>query len=94
VLGILPMFHVFALTTVLNFSIEIAAEIVLLPRFEMKQFLATLKRAKPSVIFGVPTIWVALNNLPTEQAPDLRGLTACVSGGAPLPIEVRHQFRR
>jgi long-chain acyl-CoA synthetase len=43
-LGILPMFHVFALTTVLNFSVEIGAEMVLLPRFEMDQVLKTMKR--------------------------------------------------
>jgi len=91
-LGVLPMFHVFALTTVLNFSIEIGAEIVLLPRFEMKQVLKTMKRKPPTQFFGVPTIYIAMNGLPVDQIPDLSSVRACISGGAPLPLEVREQF--
>ena len=91
-LAVLPMFHVFALTAVLNFSIEVAAELVLLPRFEMKQFLATIKRKPPTLFFGVPTIFIAMNALPREQQPDLSILRACISGGAPLPLDVRTTF--
>jgi long-chain acyl-CoA synthetase len=91
-LGVLPMFHVFALTTVLNFSVEIGAEMILLPRFEMKQVLNTMKRKPPTQFFGVPTIYVALNGLPDEEVPDLSNVRACISGGAPLPLEVREQF--
>ena len=91
-LGVLPMFHVFALTTVLNFSVEIGAEIVLLPRFEMKQVLRTMKRKPPTQFFGVPTIYVALNALPDDETPDLSAVRACISGGAPLPLEVREEF--
>ncbi|NKJ01074.1 long-chain fatty acid--CoA ligase [Novosphingobium sp. SG707] len=95
VLGVLPMFHVFALTTVLNFSIEIAAEIVLLARFDLKQMLGTIKRTRPTIIFGVPTIWVAMNNeVAPGEAPDLSHLSACVSGGAPLPLDVRQAFEK
>jgi long-chain acyl-CoA synthetase len=93
VLGVLPMFHVFALTTVLNFSVEIGAEIVLLARFDLKQMLRTIRRKPPTIMFGVPTIWQAIaNHVTPATAPDLSGLTACVSGGAPLPLEVRKQF--
>jgi len=93
VLGVLPMFHVFALTTVLNFSVEIGAEIVLLARFDLPQMLRTMRRKPPTILFGVPTIWTAINGkVPAAQAPDLSRLTACVSGGAPLPLEVREEF--
>jgi len=94
-LGVLPMFHVFALTTVLNFSIEIASAIILLPRFDLDQMLSTIKRTDPTIIYGVPTIWVAMNhNVPPELAPDLSRLTSCISGGAPLPYEVRMAFEK
>ncbi|MDE1916531.1 MAG: long-chain fatty acid--CoA ligase [Sphingomonadales bacterium] len=93
-LAVLPMFHVFALTAVLNFSIEVAAELVLLPRFEMKQFLETIKRKPPSLFFGVPTLFIAMNALPRDQQPDLSGLRACISGGAPLPLDVRTSFEQ
>ncbi|CAN5323091.1 long-chain fatty acid--CoA ligase [soil metagenome] len=93
-LGVLPMFHVFALTTVLNFSVEIAAEMVLLPRFEIDQVLHTMKRKPPTQFFGVPTIYIALNGLPDRRIPDLSNVRACISGGAPLPLEVRELFER
>jgi long-chain acyl-CoA synthetase len=91
-LAVLPMFHVFALTAVLNFAIEMAAELVLLPRFGMKQMLATIKRKPPTLFFGVPTMFVAMNALPKAQLPDLSHLRACISGGAPLPLDVRSKF--
>ncbi|MET0364618.1 MAG: AMP-binding protein, partial [Sphingobium sp.] len=93
-LGVLPMFHVFALTTVLNFSIEVGAEMILLPRFEMAQVLATMRRTRPTQFFGVPTIYVALNDLPDDKIPDLSSVRACISGGAPLPMEVRDRFEQ
>jgi long-chain acyl-CoA synthetase len=89
-LGVLPMFHVFALTTVLNYSVDTAAEMILLPRFEMKSFLETAKRVKPTQFFGVPTLYAALNGV------DLHGefdqVRVCISGGAPLPLEIRQKF--
>ncbi len=91
-LAVLPMFHVFALTAVLNFSIEIAAELVLLPRFTMKMMLAAIKRKPPTLFCGVPTLFIAMNGLPRAQLPDLSKLRACISGGAPLPLDVRTTF--
>ncbi|OHT20334.1 long-chain-fatty-acid--CoA ligase [Edaphosphingomonas haloaromaticamans] len=93
-LGVLPMFHVFALTTVLNFSVEIAAEMILLPRFEMDQVLATMKRTRPTQFFGVPTIYVAMNGVPDGKLPDMSAIRACISGGAPLPLDVREAFEK
>jgi long-chain acyl-CoA synthetase len=92
VLGVLPLFHVFALTNVLTFSTLVAAEMILLPRFELKQLLATIKRTRPTYFPAVPTIYNALANLSAEQRPDLSAIKVCISGGAPLPVEVRHAF--
>ncbi|WP_442677978.1 long-chain-fatty-acid--CoA ligase [Sphingomonas sp. ASY06-1R] len=93
-LGVLPLFHVFALTTVLNYSIDTAAEMVLLPRFEMKQFLKTIRRTRPTQFFGVPTLYSAVNRLDPKDLPDLSTIRVCVSGGAPLPLEVRELFEQ
>ena len=92
VLGVLPLFHVFALTNVLTFATLVGAEMILLPRFELKQLLATLKRTRPTYFPAVPTIYNALANLGADQRPDLSSVKVCISGGAPLPIEVRHAF--
>jgi len=89
-LGVLPMFHVFALTTVLNYSVDTAAEMVLLPRFEMKSFLETARRVKPTQFFGVPTLYGALNGVELHGAFDQ--VRVCISGGAPLPLEIRQKF--
>ena len=93
-LGVLPLFHVFALTTVLNYGVDTAAELVLLPRFEMKQFLATVHRTRPTQFFGVPTLYAAMNALPDAEAPDMSTVRVCISGGAPLPLEVRETFEQ
>jgi long-chain acyl-CoA synthetase len=94
VMAVLPMFHVFALTTVLNYSIRTAAEIVLLPRFEMKSFLAAMRRTMPDRLFVVPTILGALNAINEAVLPPMRQLRLCVSGGAPLPAEIRNAFEQ
>ncbi len=91
-IGVLPLFHVFALTAVLNFSIEIAAAMILLPRFDLKQLLATIRRTGPTQFYGVPTIYVALNAVPKAELPDFSTVRCCISGGAPLPLEVREAF--
>ncbi|MFC0204031.1 long-chain-fatty-acid--CoA ligase [Novosphingobium soli] len=89
-LGVLPLFHVFALTTVLNYSVDTAAEMILLPRFEMKSFLATARRTKPTQFFGVPTLYTALNG--QQLHGEFDNVRVCISGGAPLPLEVRRAF--
>lgn len=93
-LAVLPMFHVFALTSVLNFAIETGAELVLLPRFIMKEVLAAVKRKPPTQVYGVPTMWAAFNALPDDQVPDFSSVYCCISGGAPLPLEVRMLFEQ
>ncbi|MFN3435220.1 MAG: AMP-binding protein, partial [Sphingomonas sp.] len=60
--------------------------------FELKQLLATLKRTRPTYFPAVPTIYNALANLGPGERPDLSAIKVCISGGAPLPIEVRHAF--
>ncbi|MEL1250599.1 long-chain-fatty-acid--CoA ligase [Aurantiacibacter gilvus] len=93
-LGVLPLFHVFALTCVLNYGVETAAELVLLPRFEMDEVLKTLKRKPPTQIFGVPTIYNALGSLPDDKVPDLSTVRTSISGGAPLPLDVRKMYEQ
>jgi len=74
----------------LNYSVDTAAEMVLLPRFEMKSFLETARRVKPTQFFGVPTLYGALNGVELHGAFDQ--VRVCISGGAPLPLEIRQKF--
>jgi long-chain acyl-CoA synthetase len=92
VLGALPLFHVFALTTVLTYSIRTGAEMILMPRFELQQLLKTIARTKPSYFPAVPTIYAAITTAAESKKIDLSSIHACISGGAPLPAEVRVAF--
>ena len=92
ILGVLPLFHVFAMTCVLNFAIAAGSEMILLPRFELKQLLKTIARTKPTLFPAVPTIYTAINLAAAKTRLDLRSIRLCVSGGAPLPADVRRTF--
>ena len=92
VLAVLPFFHVFAMTSSLNYGIDIGAEIVMLPRFELKAMLAAIKRRQITIMNAVPTIYTAVNGMAEKGGVNLRSLRFSVSGGAPLPPEVHGQF--
>lgn len=94
VLGALPLFHVFALTTVLTYSIRTGAEMILMPRFELAQLLKIIARTRPSYFPAVPTIYAAITAAAATQKVDLSSIRACISGGAPLPAEVRTAFEK
>ena len=87
-LAVIPFFHVFAMTVAMNSAIAMGAEIVMLPRFDWKMLLAALRRTRPTVFPGVPTLFKAcLDNGATRG--DLASVRACISGGAPLPLAVK-----
>lgn len=92
VLAVLPLFHVFAMTSVMNYAIATGAELVLLPRFELAQVIATIEREKVTIFSAVPTIYTAINAEAVKHKPDLRSIRLSISGGAPLPNEVRVAF--
>jgi len=91
-LGVLPFFHVFAMTAVMNFSVLKALEIIALPRFDLKDTLALIQKKKPHLFPAVPAIYSAINSSPLRDEYDLSSLQICLSGGAPLPIEVKRKF--
>jgi long-chain acyl-CoA synthetase len=90
--GVLPFFHVFAMTAVMNFSVKMGFEIVALPRFELIQTLKLIDRTKPHFFPGVPAIYNAINNCKKTHKFDLSSLRYCIAGGAPLPVEVKKSF--
>ena len=92
VLGILPFFHVFALTMVMNLGIAKAAELVIMPRFSLDDALHLIDKTKPTIMPGVPTLFNALMSHPKLKSFDLSSLKFCLSGGAPLPLEVKNRF--
>jgi long-chain acyl-CoA synthetase len=92
VLAVLPFFHVFAMTVAMNWSIACGAEITLLPRFEIASLLAAIRRKRPTTMPGVPTLFTAIYANPASGKIDLTSIKSCISGGAPLPLEVKNKF--
>ncbi len=90
VLAALPFFHVFAMTTVMLFAVYSGAEIIMLPRFELKNAVAVIGRRRPTFMPGVPTMFNAIANY--KGHADLTSIRFCISGGAPLPAEVKTRF--
>ncbi len=91
-LAVLPFFHVFAMTVVLNMGLAVGAELIMLPRFDTAQVLKTIARRKATLLPGVPTMYKALLSHPDVARYPLRSIRFCISGGAPLPMELKRQF--
>ncbi len=94
-LGVIPFFHVFAMTAVLNLSVRMGFEIIVpVPRFELDKTLKAIHKARPNYFPAVPAIYNAINNHPKLAQYDLTSLRFCMSGGAPLPVEVKKAFEK
>jgi long-chain acyl-CoA synthetase len=92
IVGVLPFFHVFANTCVLNRTVQAGGMIAMLPRFDAKATLATIQRVKATALPGVPTMYQALLDHSDIAKTDFTSLRVCISGGAPLPAEVKAKF--
>ncbi len=92
IVGVLPFFHVFANTCVLNRTVLNGGRIVMLPRFEAKATLAAIARTRATALPGVPTMYQALLDHPDIARTDFSSLRVCISGGAPMPPELKAKF--
>jgi long-chain acyl-CoA synthetase len=93
-LAVLPLFHTFGMTGIMNFGLAIGAELVLLPRFHVGEALSAISRHRCTLLFGVPTIYSALGTYGERRKFDLSSLKFCLSGGAPLSAEIQDAFKR
>ncbi|WP_088343400.1 MULTISPECIES: dicarboxylate--CoA ligase PimA [Rhodomicrobium] len=91
---VLPLFHIYALTTVLLRAMNRGSLILLRVRFDVEQTLHDIEKLRATAFPGVPTMWIALANRPDIAERDLSSLTFCGSGGASLPVEVKRRFEQ
>lgn len=92
VMGILPFFHVYGMTTVLVLSVMQANTMILLPKFDVETALKTIDKQKPTLFPGAPTIYIGILNSPNLSKYDLSSINACISGSAALPVEIQEKF--
>lgn len=93
-LAVVPYFHVYGMTCNLNFGMFNAYEQIILPKFDLEQVLKTIDKEKPNLFPGAPTMYVGLLNHPKLKKYDLSSIEACISGSAPLPVEVQEKFEQ
>ena len=93
-LGILPFFHVYGMTTVLVLSVSQGNKMVLVPKFDPETVLKLIDKQSPTLFPGAPTIYIGLLNHPDIGNYDLSSIKACLSGSAPLPVDIQSQFEK
>ncbi len=90
-LAVLPLFHVFGLSSVLNLTVRYGGTLVLVPRFEVDPVVDAIEKHRCTIFSGVPTMYFAL--LAQDlTGRDLSSLRVGVSGGAPIPGETVRAF--
>jgi long-chain acyl-CoA synthetase len=94
VLCVVPFAHVYGMTAAMNVGIALGGTLIILPNFVTADVLQAIKRHKPTLFPGVPTMYVAINNFPGVRRFGIRGIKACISGAAPLPVEVQETFEK
>lgn len=93
VLCVLPFFHSFGMTVCMNSGIYKASTLVLIPRFDLQMVLEHIHKYRVTLFPGTPTMYVALLSHQQLKQYDISSIRACLSGAAPLPLEVQLKFQ-
>ena len=93
-LSVIPFMHSYGMTGAMNVPVVMGATIVLLPVFELQEVLEHIKRYRPTIFPGVPSIYTAINHASNVRSYGLSSIKACISGAAPLPVEVQEEFEK
>jgi long-chain acyl-CoA synthetase len=91
-LSVIPLFHVFGMTSCMNLAIYTGSESIMLPRFDLEEVLNTIKKEQPTIFPGVPTMYVAITNHPKAEEYGIDSINICNSGSAPMPVGLLREF--
>jgi long-chain acyl-CoA synthetase len=93
-LCVLPFSHSYGLTTALNVPVSLGATLVLKARFDINDILKTIKKYRPTIFPGVPNMYMAISNFRGARNFGISSIKACISGSAPLHVEVQEAFEK
>ena len=93
-LSVLPFSHAYGMTVALNVPVALGAAMVVLPSFVTEEVLRAIRRYRPTIFPGVPTMYTAINSYPGVRRFGIQSIKACISGAAPLPVEVQEAFEK
>lgn len=92
VIGVLPLYHIYGITSVLNVSMYLGLTIELFTQFDPEKVIAVAEKEEQTILFAVPTMYNRLIQIAAEKPPQSPSLKFCVSGGSSLPVEFLHRF--
>lgn len=90
--GVLPWFHIYGQTAVLNFGVFRAATILVYPQFKLEEVLKGIAKYRANMFHAVPTVYSLVVNYPDIKKFDISSIEACISGAAPLPEAIAKKF--
>src|SRR5690606_35082292 len=93
-LSVIPLLHSYGMTSAMNVPIALGGQMILLPALDVDQILHTIRLYRPTVFPGVPSLYTAINHAENVRAYGLAAIKACMSGSAPLPVEVQEEFEK
>jgi long-chain acyl-CoA synthetase len=93
-LCVVPIFHSYGLTTSLNVPVALGAGMVLKAQFQTLEVLKAIRKYRPTIFTGVPSMYVAINNFRGVRKFGIGSIRACISGSEPLPVEVQETFKK
>jgi long-chain acyl-CoA synthetase len=91
-LTVLPLFHIYGMTTGMNAPIFMAGKMVVLPKFDIESTLKAIDKHRVTAFCGAPTMYSVLLAHPTMSKYNLKSVRFCISGSAPLPPEVQKNW--
>jgi long-chain acyl-CoA synthetase len=93
-LSVVPIFHSYGLTAAMNVPISLGASMILKTQFQVLDVLKTIRLFQPTIFPGVPSMYMAINNFRGARNYGIKSIKACISGSAPLPVEVQEAFEK
>jgi long-chain acyl-CoA synthetase len=93
-LCVVPIFHSYGLTTAMNVPVSLGAAMILKPQFQVLDILKTIRKYQPTIFPGVPGMYMAINNSRGARNYGIKSIKVCLSGSAPLPVEVQEAFEK
>ena len=93
-LCVVPIFHSYGLTAAMNVPVSVGAAMILKSQFQILDVLKAIKKYRPTIFPGSPNMYVAINNFRGVRKYGIKSIKACISGSAPLPVEVQEAFEK
>ncbi len=94
VLCVVPFSHVYGMTAGMNVAIALGGCMIIMSSFSTQGVLEAIRQNRPTLFPGVPTMYMAINQAPKVRRYGISSIKACISGAAPLPVEVQEAFEK